>query len=92
MYILAPENHLCHGPWVEVSFGTQDHPRLSLAKWMTSRENPYFARTMANRLWAHFLGRGLVHPIDDARSTNPPSNPELLDSRLRRTLLPAALT
>lgn len=64
----------------EFSLGTQDDPRLSLAKWMTSRENPYFARTMANRLWAHFLGRGLVHPIDDARSTNPPSNPELLDA------------
>lgn len=35
---------------------------------------------MANRMWAHFLGRGIVHPIDDARSTNPPSNPELLDA------------
>ena len=47
---------------------------------MTSPDNPFFARTMANRMWAHFLGRGLVHPIDDARSTNPPSNPELLDT------------
>lgn len=34
---------------------------------------------MVNRMWAHFMGRGIVHPIDDARSTNPPSNPELLD-------------
>ena len=35
---------------------------------------------MVNRMWAHFLGRGIIHPIDDARSTNPPSNPELLDA------------
>ena len=58
----------------------QDDPRESLARWMTHAENPFFARTMVNRMWAHFLGRGIVHPIDDARSTNPPSNPELLDA------------
>ena len=63
----------------EFSLGLHDDPRRSLARWMTSPENPFFARTMANRMWAHFLGRGIVHPIDDARSTNPPSNPELLD-------------
>jgi hypothetical protein len=56
-----------------------DDPRRSLAKWMTAPENPFFARTMVNRLWGHFFGRGIIHPIDDARSTNPPSNPELLD-------------
>jgi hypothetical protein len=55
-------------------------PRAQLARWMTQRDNPYFARTMVNRMWAHFLGRGIVHPIDDFRSTNPPSNPELLDA------------
>ena len=47
---------------------------------MTAPDNPYFARTMVNRLWGHFFGRGIIHPIDDARSTNPPSNPELLDA------------
>lgn len=57
-----------------------DDPRESLARWMTRADNPFFARTMANRLWAHFLGRGIVHPIDDARDSNPPSNPELLDA------------
>lgn len=57
-----------------------DDPRRSFAKWMTSSDNPYFARTMVNRLWGHFFGRGIIHPIDDARSTNPPSNPELLDA------------
>lgn len=64
----------------EFSLGLQDDPRVSLAKWMTSRDNPFFARALVNRMWAHFLGRGIVHPIDDARSTNPPSNPELLDA------------
>ena len=64
----------------EFSLGPHDDPRGSLARWMTRSDNSFFARTMVNRLWAHFLGRGIVHPIDDARSTNPPSNPELLDA------------
>ncbi|MFN9271045.1 MAG: DUF1549 domain-containing protein [Planctomycetaceae bacterium] len=61
-----------------------EDPRESLARWLASPENPWFARTLANRLWAHFLGRGLIHPLDDARSTNPPSNPELLDELARQ--------
>lgn len=63
----------------DFALGRYDDPRRSLARWMTDPSNPYFARTIVNRLWAHFLGRGIIHPIDDARSTNPPSNPELLD-------------
>ncbi len=54
--------------------------RTVLADWMTSPDNPWLARNLANRLWAHFLGRGLVEPVDDVRATNPPSNPELLDA------------
>ncbi|MBL8827756.1 MAG: DUF1549 domain-containing protein [Planctomycetaceae bacterium] len=57
-----------------------DDPRRYLAAWMSEPSNPYFARTMVNRMWGHFLGRGIIHPIDDARSTNPPSNPALLDA------------
>ncbi|MEZ6061941.1 MAG: DUF1549 and DUF1553 domain-containing protein [Planctomycetaceae bacterium] len=57
-----------------------EDPRVKLAEWMARPDNPFFARTMVNRMWAHFLGRGIIHPIDDARSTNPPSNPELLDA------------
>src|SRR5690606_15042186 len=64
----------------EFSASMHGDPRRDFAQWMTSENNPYFARTMANRLWAHFLGRGIIHPIDDARSTNPPSDPELLDA------------
>jgi hypothetical protein len=65
------------------SVGPYDDPRASLARWMTDPANPYFARTMANRIWGHFFGRGLIHPIDDARSTNPPSHPDLLDALAR---------
>jgi hypothetical protein len=54
--------------------------RPLLAKWMTAAGNPWFARNLANSTWAHFLGRGLVEPVDDVRATNPPSNPELLDA------------
>jgi Protein of unknown function (DUF1553)/Protein of unknown function (DUF1549) len=54
--------------------------RRKLADWLTAAENPYFARNLANRFWAYLMGRGLVEPIDDMRSTNPPSNPELLDA------------
>ena len=57
-----------------------DDPRAKLADWMTDAKNPYFARTVANRYWAHFFGRGIVDPLDDMRVTNPPSNPELLDA------------
>jgi hypothetical protein len=53
--------------------------RERLAQWMTAPENPYFARALANRLWAHYFGRGLVMPIDDLRATNPASNELVLD-------------
>jgi hypothetical protein len=52
--------------------------RPVLAKWLTSAENHFFARAMANRLWAHFFGRGIVDPVDDMHDGNPPSHPELL--------------
>ncbi len=52
----------------------------ALAVWLTSKENPLFARTQANRIWYHLMGRGLVDPIDDFRGTNPASHPALLDA------------
>jgi hypothetical protein len=54
--------------------------RQALAQWATRRDNPYFTRAIVNRLWAHYLGRGLVEPIDDLRATNPASNEPLLDA------------
>ncbi|MEE2936743.1 MAG: DUF1549 domain-containing protein [Planctomycetota bacterium] len=53
--------------------------RQQLAAWITDADNPYFARSYINRLWAYLLGVGLIEPIDDIRAGNPPTNPELLD-------------
>ncbi len=60
-----------------------EDPRLKLAEWLTAADNPYFARAICNRMWGHYLGVGLVDPVDDMRATNPPSNPELLDALAR---------
>lgn len=62
----------------EVREGTD--PREALAAWMTSRDNRYFAQTMANRVWADLMGRGLVEPVDDLRATNPALNAPLLEA------------
>lgn len=53
--------------------------RERLANWITSPSNPYFARSMVNRLWGYLMGTGLIEPLDDIRAGNPPTNPELLD-------------
>jgi hypothetical protein len=63
-----------------VSLTSDDDPRLALVDWMTSKDNRFFARSLANRYWKHFFSRGLVEPEDDMRETNPPTNPELLDA------------
>ena len=52
--------------------------REQLARWLTARENPYFAKSYVNRLWGYMFGRGIIDPIDDIRAGNPPTNPELL--------------
>jgi hypothetical protein len=54
-------------------------PRKALAGWLASADNAAFRETMANILWAHFFGRGIVEPVDDVRISNPPSNKELLE-------------
>jgi hypothetical protein len=54
-------------------------PRQILADWVTSKDNPYFAKAAVNRLWAHFFGIGLVDPVDEFSAANAPSHPELLD-------------
>ena len=58
--------------------------RAVVADWLTSPENPYFARNLANIIWAHFFGKGIIDPVDDVRVSNPASNPELLDELARR--------
>jgi hypothetical protein len=52
--------------------------RKVLAEWMASPRNPFFARNIANIIWSHFNGVGVVEPVDDVRVSNPPSNPELI--------------
>lgn len=64
------------GDTPEIKSG-EDRRRV-LAEWLVSPKNPYFARNIANITWAHFLGTGIVEPVDDVRVSNPPSNPELL--------------
>ena len=56
------------------------HRRVQMADWLTSADNPYFAPSIANRVWAHFMGVGVVDPVDDIRVSNPASNPELLQT------------
>jgi hypothetical protein len=56
--------------------------KQKLADWLVAADNPYFARAVANRVWAQYLGRGLVHPVDDLGS-KPPSHPALLDALTR---------
>src|SRR5437868_8038618 len=63
-----------------MEIGSDEDARHKLVDWMAQKDNPFFARAVANRYWSHFFGRGIVDPIDDMRVTNPPSNPELLDA------------
>jgi hypothetical protein len=54
-------------------------PRVALMDWMRSADNPFFAKALVNRIWAHYFGAGIIDPPDDLNAANPPSNPELLD-------------
>ncbi len=62
---------------VAMEFPSDSDPRDRLAEWVTNPENESFAGAMVNRIWKHFMGIGLVEPVDDLRASNPPSNPEL---------------
>jgi hypothetical protein len=63
-----------------VTVAAADDPRKPLAEWMTAPSNPYFARAMANWVWAQFFGKGLADPPDDLSRSNPPVHPELLEA------------
>jgi hypothetical protein len=67
------------GPVAEAKPGPADR-REELARWLTAPENPFFARSLVNRVWFHLVGRGIVEPVDDFRDSNPASNDELLES------------
>jgi hypothetical protein len=79
--------HLVTGAAMPPKFLGGDVPKIKnetrrevLADWLTAPENPYFARNLANMIWTHFMGRGIIEPVDDVRISNPASNPELLDA------------
>lgn len=63
-----------------VTLSEDEDPRIALADWLVSPENPYFAKAAANRVWGEVLGMGIVDPVDDFRATNPPSNAPLLEA------------
>ena len=63
-----------------LEFDDLNDRREYLAEWLTAPENPYFSRAIANRIWANFLGVGLVEQIDDLRVSNPASNEALLSA------------
>ena len=81
--VMHPKSGTAVVPTFPVSFGaTQTAPtrREMLADWLTSPKNPFFAKSMANRIWSYFLGRGIIDPVDDIRNSNPPANAALLDT------------
>ena len=57
-----------------------DDRRVALAGWLTSPGNPFFAKSVVNRVWFHLMGKGIVDPVDDFRESNPSCNDELLDA------------
>lgn len=69
------------GPAIEVKEDVD--PRKVVWQWMVDKKNPYFARAMVNRVWAHYLGRGFFEPVDSQAAANPPSHPEVLDELAR---------
>lgn len=67
-------------PYDFAGFTPAEGPRREqLARWVTSKDNPYFAKSYVNRIWGYLLGVGIIEPLDDIRAGNPPTNPELLD-------------
>ncbi len=63
----------------DVDVPAEQDRREVFAQWLTEPDNPFFAKSLVNRMWGHLLGRGLVEPVDDFRDSNPPSNAKLLD-------------
>lgn len=66
------------GPEIRLESGKD--PRVELFNWLRTSDNPFFARSFVNRIWGHYLGIGIVHPVDDFSLANPPSNEKLLNA------------
>jgi hypothetical protein len=82
--VVQPRTKQVMQPWLPGIGGVADSQgvdrREALVEWLTSPDNELFAAVEVNRIWSHLMGRGIVHPIDDFRASNPPSNPRLLES------------
>jgi hypothetical protein len=79
------DGHVVRPEFLIASNGTlpipsDEHRRDALAEWLTSRDNPFFAKAIANRVWSYFFGKGIIDPVDDIRASNPPVNPALLEA------------
>ncbi len=82
--VMLPDTQTVIAPQFLGGASTPEHDgdvarRQQLAQWLTSPENPYFARATANRVWGHMFGKGLVDPVDDFGRQHPPKSPELLE-------------
>ncbi|MEE2989295.1 MAG: DUF1549 domain-containing protein [Planctomycetota bacterium] len=84
-------NHAVGGRVMKPKFLGAEEPdltgkdrRVVLANWLASPDNPYFARNLANIVWAHFMGKGIIDEVDDVRVSNPPVNEELLAELAQR--------
>ncbi|HWB14043.1 MAG TPA: DUF1549 and DUF1553 domain-containing protein [Pirellulales bacterium] len=73
--VAAPQFPYAHAGQLPEKTGRREQ----LARWVTAKENPYFAKSYVNRIWGYLLGVGIIEPLDDIRAGNPPTNPELLD-------------
>jgi len=75
-----PTTHDVMTPWGSAAGQNSGDRRAAFADWLTKPGNPFFARVEVNRMWADLMGRGIVNPVDDFRSSNPPANVPLLDT------------
>ncbi len=76
--VVAPEFLIASTAPVKIP--SDQRRRDALATWLVSKENPFFAKAIANRVWSYFFGRGIIDPVDDIRASNPAVNPALLDA------------
>lgn len=67
-----------------IEISNDEDPRRHVADWMRRPDNPFFAKAIVNRIWAHYFGRGIVDPVDDLSPLNPPSHPKLLSELSRQ--------
>jgi hypothetical protein len=77
-HVVAPEFLIASTAAVKIP--SDQRRREALADWLVAKDNPFFAKAIANRVWSYFLGRGIIDPVDDIRASNPPVNPALLDA------------